>query len=292
MNKRRLIIPMAICFTLLNACSNHEPVDKQENVVETEASDHQYSEFTSEDDQVQFTIAINGSFPEETVKRIEDETIDGYESILELTDQALAEQKEVMIQLEKGQGYSHYSNGVIYLYNVGTDNEFLIHELVHALLGYDFKNAGYFTLDGLAMYVNNQITDTEPLARFGHSSHEWMNYLNEIDVGIPLEALIDPEQSLRINDPRKEGLDRGFFYIQSESFSTYLIEKYGMDAFMKIYNQSDLKTIILQTYGKEIGELEAEWMRFLEGMDRGDIETTVPESFLNQIATYEYYPHR
>lgn len=285
----RVFTSLLMGAVLLSGCTYSEPIEVEDQPLEETEEVNEYVEFTSEDGSVQFTIANNGSFPEDTVDRIQSETLHAYKKIMDLTDQSINGNKEVMIQLKSGKGQSHYYNGVIDLYNIGEHNEFLVHELAHALLGYDFKDAGYFTLDGLAMYLEKQITNKDPGIYFNHTSHELMSFLKEKDVEIPTEELIDPENSIKINDYRNEGIDRWLFYSKADSISTFLIEEYGMEKFMKIYNQEDLLTKVEQTYGKPFRELEQEWIRFLGKINQNESATaSIPVGLLKKIDEYEY----
>ncbi len=194
MNKYRRILSIIMSTSILTGCSfsGHEEV--KEEVVKSEIKESSYSQFTSEDGKVQFSLVNNGSFKEDILSRIHKQTLAAYEEILALTGHEIEEEKEILIQLEEGRGISMYMHGSIKLHNIGEQNEFLVHELVHALLGYDYQNAGYFTLDGLAMYLDRQITGHLPPNYFGHSSHEVMNYLKENGAVIPLEAVVHPEK--------------------------------------------------------------------------------------------------
>ncbi|WP_408011533.1 hypothetical protein ACJROX_15365 [Pseudalkalibacillus sp. A8] len=51
---------------------------------------------------------------------------------------------------------------------------------------------------------------------------------------------------------------RWLFYVQTNSFSNFLIDTYDLETFLEIYNKSQLITKIVVVYGKDLQELEEE----------------------------------
>ncbi|MGP4079755.1 hypothetical protein ACTWQL_07540 [Pseudalkalibacillus sp. R45] len=219
-NKRSGTIFLVV--VLLTGCAESEEKLKSEGMMDqVEMNTDPYTEFNSDDGVVSFIILNDGSFSESTLIRIKRDTLHAYNEIRKITGFTNKGQ-EVFIELKKDNGLSHYWNGIIYLYNVDDEREALVHELVHALLGYDFKNAGYFTLDGLAMYLDKKITSNEPATFFSFNSHELMKFLREEEINLPIEKLIDPEIAFEMNDLRKQIENRWLFYVQTSSFSKLL----------------------------------------------------------------------
>lgn len=53
-------------------------------------------------------------------------------------------------------------------------------------------------------------------------------------------------------------------YVHFGSFVTYLIEEYGLEQFEKVYNHSDLNLQLIQIYGKDLEELESDWLEYID----------------------------
>ena len=68
-------------------------------------------------------------------------------------------------------------------------------------------------------------------------------------------------------------------YNQSNSFVTYLIDTYGIEKFEQIYNEKELDKKIEQVYGKNIDELEKEWIAIINSQT----DLTTNEKLVNDL---------
>lgn len=57
--------------------------------------------------------------------------------------------------------------------------------------------------------------------------------------------------------------ERSGFYLLSHSFTKYLIDEYGIEKFLKMYNSKDLNAGYKSQYGKRVDELKNEWVSYI-----------------------------
>jgi hypothetical protein len=100
---------------------------------------------------------------------------------------------------------------------------------------------------------------------FQEDVHGIMNYLLSQEISIPLMMLQSDEQIFTHTNLSKDSYSlRWLGYIESASFSNFLISQYGMEKFLEIYNRPNLADVIHGVYGKELEELEIEWIEFVQ----------------------------
>ena len=121
------------------------------------------------------------------------------------------------------------------------------HEDTHIILG-ELGRPAKLLEEGAAEYVHH-----------GDAIHSWHR-----------DALLNTHQgivSMLINDAAFTSSDLFLSYPLAGSFVGFLMERYGLDAFKKVYSSTDtpLPQIAIQVYGKGLAELETEWKAFIEG---------------------------
>lgn len=249
--------------------------EKQEPI---SVSSEKYITFTTDDEMVEFTLVNNDKFSKEKINEIKRETLHAYKEILNLTKSHLEKKKEILIQMHKGEGNSMYKGGgAIELYIQGNNPYPLVHELTHALLDYDKYKASYLTLDGLAVNLEEQITGqiSYPRKPANYSLEQLMYYLHQNDLYIPLKLLADPEVGNDIQNLYEADTTRWLLYVEAYSFTKYLIEKHGIDLYMKIYNSNQLEKDIQEMYGESLESLESDWLEYLESKHK-DLDIKLP----------------
>lgn len=60
---------------------------------------------------------------------------------------------------------------------------------------------------------------------------------------------------------------RKLFYILSYSFSKYLIDEYGIEKFMEVYEAEDLYTKYEEVYEKNLDELHSDWINYVRAYE-------------------------
>jgi hypothetical protein len=121
----------------------------------------------------------------------------------------------------------------------------LLHEVVHIYA----PNGNRFLAEGLAVYLHQKLAGNRAFPNFGR----------------PLDAqarerLRDIESLDKLNSvrtPTRLGAEVGeqSAYILAGSFVGFLIEKYGLPQFRKLYESGAYEA----AYGKSLAELEKEW---------------------------------
>ncbi len=138
--------------------------------------------------------------------------------------------------------------------------------MTHSLLGYGNNfgsDHGYFTQEGFASYMEDQ---------YGKNKlyfEKYMKHYMDSDKLIPISKLIDPNQDDAYFRPKLSNIKENqiimeLSYTHAASFTKYLIDTYGLEKFEQIYNEKDLAKKVEEVYGKNSGELEKEWLAFIQ----------------------------
>jgi hypothetical protein len=128
---------------------------------------------------------------------------------------------------------------------VRSNNGALLHEIVHIYA----PNDNRFLAEGLAVYLHQSLAGNRAFPNFGKplnaEAHgrlahiESLENLNGVRTPRPLGSVLSEEGS----------------YILAGSFVGFLIEKYGLPEFRKLYETGTYEAV----YGKSLGALEKDW---------------------------------
>lgn len=269
--KRLMAFCLGACF-LAAGCSNNEAEGYEEarqeskaDAAESSAAPQTGTDIVKTKDGITFKIIDNAGITDKKKEQFKLELSDAYNKVRDsiLTDYEPA--KRITIYLEDGSDASWGFKNEVVLYGIRNNQHPLVHELTHSLLGYgsDFgSDRGYFTQEGYAVYMENQYGKT------GYPAHKVVNYLASQNKRVPLEKLIskDTDDQFFRHSSKKEGdiALQWISYTEAGSFITYLIDVYGLERFEKIYNQDNLEKKLYEVYGKNSGELEQEWLQYIE----------------------------
>ncbi len=154
------------------------------------------------------------------------------------------------------------------LYGIQENQYPLVHELTHSLLGYGNNfdaSSGYFAQEGFASYMEDKYGKQQLY------SHKLMKYFIDSNKLIPISKLIDPNQDDSYFRPaltnQEESILQWMSYTHSASFITYLIDTYGLEKFEQLYNEEDLAKKTEEIYGKNISEIENDWVVFIKNSE-------------------------
>jgi len=161
------------------------------------------------------------------------------------------------------------------------DDGIVVHEITHALLGlagpvllktdtniygrtryinHTFGGSGLLT-EGIAQLLQLELSMNRNAGLKDFDFHQKVKRdgLNKMEEGHlkDLHYKFDLFSSGSISEDKKKV--RGH-YLVSASFAKYLIDTYGLDNFMRLYRGGDYQL----TLGRSIGELQADWLEFLE----------------------------
>jgi hypothetical protein len=110
-------------------------------------------------------------------------------------------------------------------------------------------NDNRFLAEGLAVYLHHKMAGNRAFPNFGKS-------LNA-EAGERLSQIESLDRLNAVRTPRPLGsvLNEQSAYILAGSFVGFLIEKYGLSEFRKLYESGAYES----AYGKSLRELEKEW---------------------------------
>jgi hypothetical protein len=242
----------------LSACSEDSAVP-----IEKETEDEQI--IVTEDGMVTFKIYNTAKVSEERIETFKQEISDAYHVIQSSIQTSYIPSEHINVILNKGNQPSWGFRSEIILFSDRRNEYPLVHELTHSLLGYGNNfddNMGYLTQEGFATYMEDQHG-----GQFSYS-HKLMKYFTDSNKVIPLSKLTDLNQDEAYFRPalveQKDYTLQWMSYTHSCSFITYLIDTYGLKKFEEIYNQDRLSEKIKDVYGKELNELEKDWLDFIQ----------------------------
>ena len=114
----------------------------------------------------------------------------------------------------------------------------LLHEIVHVYAPNDKR----FLAEGRAVYVHQKLAGNRAL---DEGARGWMSRI----------ASLDPLDGVRTPTPLGAVLSEPGAYLLAGSFVGFLIERYGLEEFRKLYGQGSYEA----AYGKSLAALEKEW---------------------------------
>jgi hypothetical protein len=127
----------------------------------------------------------------------------------------------------------------------------LLHEIVHIYA----PNNNRFLAEGLAVYLQTKLGENPGFPNFGEDlSRSAARSLSRVK---SLEAL----NGVRTPNLLSNVIDDETAYIVAGSFVGFLIERYGLPPFRRLYEKENYE----QIYGKSLDNLEKEWRLGLQG---------------------------
>lgn len=172
----------------------------------------------------------------------------------------------VEVRLRAGSGVSNSIGGRIELYRIAAGRAPVLHELTHVLAGYTRSN-GHWSQEGLASYMQDRHGGNIAYPTFG-VAHALVRLLIESGGMLPMETVMkDRDRGLYFGLSTPWARWRA--YAQSTSFCTYLIDKYGMKRFLKLYDKPIEAIDFRRVYGRTGQRLLAEWRTMARRHDGG-----------------------
>lgn len=259
---------------LLTACT-------QDTVIPKEQEKSNENIVTTPDGKITFDVINNIKIPQEKVETIKEEILAAYEVMKSSIQTTYVPSERIQIFLNEGSQMSWGFAKEIQLYDIKDDRYPLVHEMTHSLLGYGNNfdtSSGYFTQEGFASYMEQKYGNDKI------NSHRLMKYFMDSNKLIPIIKLMDMNYASsyfrpNLTNPIEESILMALSYNQSNSFVTYLIDTYGIEKFEQIYNEKELDKKIEEVYGKNIDELEKEWIAIINSQT----DLTTNEKLVNDL---------
>jgi len=180
-------------------------------------------------------------------------------------------------------GYYSYIKMIPRIYVNRTMAEYnfwpLAHELTHLICPI------YSSLslrEGLASYIQDEIGENCSIFNYGVDVHACAQFYLGNDFADVIDTLgsIDLPKSATLATSKK----RVAFYLCSYSFSKYIIQQYGIQLFMKLYESPNLSKESKLIIGKDMKSLKADWKLYLRDypakMTREEIDLQNAETMM------------
>ena len=132
--------------------------------------------------------------------------------------------------------------------------------------------------EGLASYCHEKFGGNPTVFSFGVPVHEHVRYLNNTQPAMFKETL-DIIGDLLGELPYAEGETRAIYYTISHSLAKYIVETYGIDSYMLLYESDPYNVSFENVLGISLDELKEEWLKYVDalplGMSNDEIATAL-----------------
>ncbi len=129
----------------------------------------------------------------------------------------------------------------------------LVHEITHVVAASAYRPDRFYD-DGLAVYLQSRFGTASSFPDFGRDLHRETAALGK-EVGSSL-PLAEADRTRRWTDSQEL---RRLAYLQQGSFTRFLIERDGIELYLRVYRGESLA----EAYGQDLATLEAEWRALL-----------------------------
>ena len=142
--------------------------------------------------------------------------------------------------------------------------------------------------EGFAEYCQDIFGKNPSPQSYGLDADAWTNYLLDSSPD-SFEILFPDIGNSGIKDTFIYNELRQFFYLLSSSFVKYLINSYGIDNFMLLYESDNLKNDYDNIYEKPFDDLKAEWRQYIENYSE-PISAQNLQDYLYELYTSHNFP--
>lgn len=131
----------------------------------------------------------------------------------------------------------------------------IVHEVTHVMAAsYAREDRDRFYDDGLAVYLQHRFGSTPNYPDFGRDL-----YVAVAELASEYGGLVPLLEAEAVRGDRQNRIGRQLAYLQEGAFTQFLIENYGIDDYMRIYQGADPKDIT----GSTFEELESGWAKLI-----------------------------
>jgi hypothetical protein len=241
-------------------------------------------------DNVEVEVVNNDEYSTKIVKVVEDHIKSSMENILKHTGGVLTPNEEIQIHLSSTEDtYEINRPGYATTSIFNPDQRYLDEWNYYETLLLEMFNKNDtlspFQTIGLAEFLsleNKKVVDY-------YSSHELWIIHRRYKTPTPLKEMVQADVFNRrvvkmVEQYGPSPLPQtGYWMIAS--FSNFLIEKYGVEKFISLYNSTDVVASLEKTYRTPFTDLEAEWTSYVK-----ELEDNFPEKYNNDLEEdYQYW---
>jgi len=212
-----------------------------------------------------FVILSSGDFTAQDVERVREQLEVGLKALERYTPPAPRAKFPIVVNLWSGSGVSHsyHGRGPIELFWVKEMRSPIIHELTHVMAGYTASN-GHWTQEGFASYMQDEYGEDRafPTAKMAHAL---VKVLSEEASLLPMEYVMR-DRNRQTYFGTRTPWERWLAYTQSTSLCRYLIERYGRERFVQVYDVPFERVDFEKLYEKPVGILLDEWLSHVRAL--------------------------
>ena len=151
------------------------------------------------------------------------------------------------------------------------------HEMTHLIL---LDYTSHTIREGLATYAQEVICNVPSIHTLGYPPHLASKQLaNKIKHSNKIIDIIGtngiPSSDITVGSLRRD------YYILTYSFTKYLIDTYGIEKLLTLYNPKDLYRSYIEVYGKNLKNLKQDWISFVS--KEKDISVSLEQWLENKI---------
>lgn len=216
-----------------------------------------------------FAIVNHGSFTPHELQRVQAQLDAGATALARYLGPPPAGKFPVVVNLRPGRGvsHSHQGQGAIELYWVREVRAPIIHELTHVLAGYTAAN-GHWTQEGFASYMQDRYgeDDAFPTQKMAHAL---VRVIRQEGSFLPMLEVMQDRRRARYFGLRNPW-ERWLAYTQSTSLCRYLIETYGAEKFLRLYDRPFEAIDFNALYGRSAQEVIDDWLGFVTDLPGDD----------------------
>jgi hypothetical protein len=216
-----------------------------------------------------FVILSSADFTPQDVQRVREQLEVGLMALERYIGAAPPSKFPIVVSLWSGSGVSHsyHGRGPIELFWVKEVRSPIIHELTHVVAGYTASN-GHWTQEGFASYMQDEYGEDRAFPT-GKMAHALVKVISEEATLLPMDYVMR-DRNRQMYFGTRTPWERWLAYTQSTSLCRYLIERYGKERFVQLYDVPVERVDFERLYGKTAGMLVDEWLSHVRALPLDD----------------------
>ena len=189
------------------------------------------------------------------------------------------------VEVEEKNGYQVY----VYLKKDFFEHDLapIVNVITNIIVPFN-NNSSLSLIGGLSSYCQDKFGKNPSVHNYGIDVHTlanlFLNYSPELfDKVFPVIGTKNARQN-----EYADGDLRQLFCVLSYSFSKYLIDNFGIDCFMNLYESKNLISDYNTFYGKSFDDIKLEWHSFVESYPGMTAEEYI--NYITELLTKHNYP--